>query len=288
MRKALLASAVVLAASTLLAAPASAQQLKLPRPSPKGVVTQTIGMTDVTINYSRPGVKGRTIWGDLVPYDKVWRTGANEATTISFSRDVTIEGKPLPAGTYSLHTIPGKTSWSVIFNKKADQWGSYEYDAAQDALKVQVTPTSGPNVEWMQFSFPEVATSSGKVELAWEKVRVAFTVGADTVNQALAEIRKAMTGEVKEWVLPYQAASFAHSNNLDNKAEAMQWIDKSVGMKETFWNLRLKSQMQEKAGQKKEAIATAEKAITVGKTDTDATDEWPKLEKQVAEWKAKK
>jgi hypothetical protein len=287
MRKSLFVIATVLAASMLLATPASAQ-LKLPRVSQKSTLTQTIGLTDVTINYSRPGVKGRTIWGDLVPYDKVWRTGANEATTIVFSRDVTIEGKALPAGSYSLHTIPGKTAWTVIFNKKGDQWGSYEYDAAEDALRVQVTPTSGPNVEWMEFSFPDVGTNSGKAEFAWEKVRVAFTIGTDTTNQALAEIRKALAGEVKEWTVPYSAASFVHNNNLDNKAEAMKWIDQSVGMKETFWNLRLKSQMQEKAGQKKDAIATAEKAITVGKTDKDATDEVPKLEKQVAEWKGSK
>ncbi|HKQ98610.1 MAG TPA: DUF2911 domain-containing protein [Candidatus Polarisedimenticolia bacterium] len=287
MKKALSAIAFVLVALALTAPEATAQQLKLPRVSQKGVVTQTIGMTDITITYSRPGVKGRTIWGDLVPYDKVWRTGANEATTIAFSKDVTIEGKPLPAGTYSLHTIPGKTSWSVIFNKKAEQWGSYEYDATQDALKVQVTPAAGPNVEWMQFSFPEVGTNSGKAELAWEKVRVAFNIGTDTTNQALAEIRKTLSGEVKEWTVPYGAASFAFNNNLNN-AEAMGWIDRSVGMQETFWNLRLKSQMLEKAGQKKDAIATAEKAVTVGKTDKDAADEVPKLEKQIAEWKGSK
>ncbi len=287
MRKVLFVAALVLVASMLVAAPASAQ-LKLPRVSQHSVVTQTIGLTDVTITYSRPGVKGRPIWGDLVPYDKVWRTGANEATTIVFSRDVTIEGKPLPAGTYSLHTIPGKTSWTVIFNKKADQWGSYEYKEAEDALRVQVTPSTGPNVEWMEFSFPDVGTDSGKAELAWEKVRVAFKIGTDTTNQALADIRKTLSGDVKEWNVPYGAASFAFTNNLDNKSEAMQWIDKSVGMKETFWNLRLKAQMQEKGGQKKEAIATAEKAVSVGKTDTDAADEVPKLEKQIAEWKGSK
>ena len=116
MKKILIAAAIL----TLLA-PSAFAQLKLPRVSQKASVTQTIGLTDVTVTYSRPGVKGRTIWGDLVPYDKVWRTGANEATSIAFARDVTINGKALPAGTYSLHTIPGKASWAVIFNKKVDQ-----------------------------------------------------------------------------------------------------------------------------------------------------------------------
>jgi hypothetical protein len=286
MKKVLLSIALAVPALTLMATPASAQ-LKLPRVSQKGVVTQAIGLTDVTITYSRPGVKGRTIWGDLVPYDKVWRTGANEATTISFSRDVTIEGKPLAAGTYSLHTIPGKTAWTVIFNKKADQWGSYEYAEAEDALRVQVTPATGPNVEWMEFSFPDVKNDSARAELAWEKVRVAFNIGADTTNQAMADIRKALSGEVKEWNVPYGAASFAFNNNIVTP-ETMAWVDQSVGMKETFWNLRLKAQMLDKSGKKKDAVTVAEKAVVVGKDDKDAAEEVPKLEKQIAEWKGSK
>jgi hypothetical protein len=286
MRKALLIAALVLVASMLVAAPASAE-LKLPRVSQHSVVTQTIGLTDVTITYSRPGVKGRAIWGDLVPYDKVWRTGANEATTIVFSRDVTIEGKPLPAGTYSLHTIPGKTSWTVIFNKKADQWGSYEYSEAEDALRVQVTPSAGPNVEWMEFSFPDVKNDSARAELAWEKVRVAFNIGADTTNQAMADIRKALSGEVKEWNVPFGAASFAFNNNMVT-SETMAWVDQSIGIKETFWNLRLKAQMLDKSGKKKDAVTVGEKAVVVGKDDKDATEEVPKLEKQIAEWKSSK
>jgi len=283
MKKILLSAAVV-----MLLVPSAFAQLKLPRVSQKGSVMQTVGLTDVTITYSRPGVKGRVIWGDLVPYDKVWRTGANEATTIVFSKDVTINGKPLPAGTYSLHTIPGKASWTVIFNKKADQWGSYQYDATQDALRVDVTPTTGPNVEWMTFSFPDVQTGSAQVELAWEKVRVAFTIGADTTNQALAEIRKTMSGEVKEWNVPFNAAGFVFNNNLDNKAEAMKWIDQSIALKEVFWNLRLKAQMLAKDGKLKDAVAVGEKAVGVGKSDPDAADEIPKFEKQIAEWKSGK
>jgi hypothetical protein len=283
MKKVLLSVAVL-----ALLAPSAFAQLKLPRPSPKGSVMQTVGLTDVTITYSRPGVKGRTIWGDLVPYDKVWRTGANEATTIAFSRDVSINGKPLPAGTYSLHTIPGKTSWTVIFNKKADQWGSYSYDAAQDALRVEAAPTAGPNVEWLTFSFPDVKNESTQVELAWEKLRAAFTIGVDTNTQALAEIRKTLAGEVKEWNVPYGAAGFVFNNNLDNKAEAMKWIDQSIAMKETFYNPRLKAQMLAKDGKPKDAVAFGEKAVAAGKADPNAADEVAKLEKQIAEWKSGK
>ena len=284
MKKVLL-SGVILA---LLAPCAFAQNaLKLPRVSQKAVVTQTIGLTDVTITYSRPGVKGRVIWGDLVPYDKVWRTGANEATEIAFSQDVTINGKALPAGTYSLHTIPGKTAWTVIFNKKAEQWGSYEYDSAQDALRVQVTPASGPSQEWMEFSFQDLGTDAATIELAWEKIRVPFKVETKTTEQALANIRQTLSGDVKEWNVPFGAASFAFSNNLD-KTEAMKWVDQSISLKETFWNLRLKAQMLGKDGKTKDAVAVAEKAIAVGKTDDDAKDEIPKLEKQMSDWKAGK
>ena len=283
MKKILISVAVL-----MLLAPSAFAQLKLPRPSQKGSVMQTVGLTDVTITYSRPGVKGRTIWGDLVPYDKVWRTGANEATTIVFSRDVSINGKPLPAGTYSLHTIPGTTSWTIIFNKKADQWGSYSYDAAQDALRIEAAPAAGPHVEWLTFSFPDVKNESAQVELAWEKARVAFTIGVDTNNQALADIRKTLAGEVKEWNVPYGAAGFVFNNNLDNKAEAMKWIDQSIAMKETFYNLRLKAQMLAKDGKTKDAVAFGEKAVAVGKTDPNAADEVAKLEKQIAEWKSGK
>jgi len=279
---------LVLSAAILsLLAPSAFAQLKLPRVSQKEVVTQTIGLTDVTINYSRPGVKGRVIWGGLVPYDQVWRTGANEATSIVFSQDVSINGKPLPAGTYSLHTIPGKTSWTIIFNKKADQWGSYEYDASQDALRVQATPAAGPNQEWMDFSFPELATDAATVVLAWEKVRVPFKIETKTIEQAQANIRQALSGDVKEWNVPYGAASYAFNNNLD-KTESMKWVDQSIALKETFWNLRLKAQMLAKDGKTKDAVAVGEKAMVAGKTDEDAATEMPKLEKQIADWKSGK
>ncbi len=265
---------------------AALAELKIPRVSQKATVTQTVGLTDVTITYSRPGVKGRAIWDGLVPYDKVWRTGANEATIFSVSKDVTIDGKPLPAGTYSLHTIPGKTSWTVIFNKKADQWGSYSYDAAEDALRIETRPTEGPPVEWLTFSFPDVTADVATVELAWEKARVDFKVGTDTTKQAMADIRRELAGDVKQWSVPYTAANFAFNAGPEYRAEAMKWIDQSIAMKETFGNLRLKSQILAKDGRMAEAVRVAEKAIQVGKDDKNAAMEIPILRKQMAEWKA--
>lgn len=279
MKRALLCTAL----AALLVSSASAE-LTLPRVSQKASVMQTVGLTDVTVQYCRPGVKGRVIWGELVPYDKVWRTGANEATTFSFSTPVKINGQALPAGIYSFHTIPGKTSWTLIFNKKAEQWGSYDYDATQDALRIQVTPVAGPNQEWMAFSFSDVSADSATVELAWEKLRVPFKIEADTKTQAMASINKALSGEVKDWEDPYSAASYAFNANLGN-ADALKWIDQSISLKETYWNLRLKAAILEKDGKRKEAIALAEKAVQIGKRDKDNEGEIAKTEKQIADWK---
>jgi len=147
------------------------------RVSPNAAVSQTIGTTEVRITYGRPQVNGRTIFGDLVPYGDVWRTGANEATTISFSSDVTVEGEPLSAGTYSLYTIPGKDTWTIIFNNVANQWGT-DYDKSKDALRVQVSPESAPEREMMTFFFENVTDTSGTCVLHWADVRVPVEIQA--------------------------------------------------------------------------------------------------------------
>lgn len=152
-----------------------AQENKI-RLSPKASVMQTVGFTDVTIDYSRPGVKGRTIWGALVPYNKVWRAGANEATTINFSTDVTIEGKNLPAGKYGFFTIPNKDSWTLIFNKVADQWGAFQYNEAEDALRVTVKPESNNFQEWLAYTITKTGDKSAVVSLEWEKLKVPFKI----------------------------------------------------------------------------------------------------------------
>ena len=260
------AVAVAIAAALLAAAPALAQ-LDLPRPSPKATVSQTVGLTDVTITYCRPGVKGRVIWGGLVPYDEVWRTGANEATTITFSDDVTIDGNKLPAGTYGLFTIPGKDEWTVIFNKGAKQWGAYEYKQADDALRIKVKPHPDEFRELLTMWFPAVASDSATLAICWEKLSVPVAIGVDTTNKVLAAARKA----VDDWRLPYRAATFCLDNNVD-LAEARGWMDKSVAMKETMYNLAGKARFLALDGKKADAIALAKKAITVGKAQDPKAD----------------
>ena len=146
------------------------------RVSPKASVMQVVGFTEVKIDYSRPGVKGRAIWGELVPYDKVWRAGANEATIISFSTDVTIEGKNLAGGKYSLFAIPNKNEWILIFNKVSKQWGAFEYNEAEDALRITVKPQSNGFQEWLTYSFTKVNDKSAIVNLEWEKLKVPFKI----------------------------------------------------------------------------------------------------------------
>lgn len=154
------------------------------RVSPKAFITETIGLTDVTISYSRPGVKGRKIWGGLVPYDKVWRAGANEATKITFGDNVLINGKKLQAGSYSFFIIPSSKSWTIIFNKVADQWGAFEYNESEDALRVNVTPQAISFHEWLDYTFEnmkvkEHGVNSAVVCLNWEKMKIPFTVETD-------------------------------------------------------------------------------------------------------------
>ena len=254
MRKALLTGMILLAAGA-----AYGQQMRTPRPSPKATLTQTVGLTDITLNYSRPGVKGRAIWGALVPYDKVWRTGANEATTITFSDDVWINGNKLTKGTYSLHTTPGANQWTIHFNSVADQWGSYSYDPAKDALKVQVTPEAAPHFEWMGFEIPEMTTDTAKVVLRWEKVAVPFTVDTKSTERTLAQFRNAMQ---PDWRTPYMAANFAFDNKgVATDAEMNAWLEQSLKINQNIGNLWLRARLAERAGNKAEAIRYGEMAI---------------------------
>lgn len=167
----------------LASAPAVSAQMTLPvrgtdevRQSPNAVVGQTVGTTDVLLTYGRPSVRERVIFGDLVPYGEVWRTGANEATTFTVSKDVTIEGQPLPAGTYALVTIPTERTWTVAFNRTSEQWGAFEYDAANDVLRVEVMPEEAPATEMMRFDFENVTDTSAEVVLTWAGLHVPFTV----------------------------------------------------------------------------------------------------------------
>jgi hypothetical protein len=295
--------------------PVSAQNngVRLPRPSQKASVTQTIGVTDLTITYSRPAVKGRKIWGDapaeevaankatgeatlddqnkrlkdapIVPYGHVWRTGANEATIFTVTDDVLINGQKLAAGSYSLHTVPGKDEWTIIFNGVADQWGSFRYDEKKDVLRVKTKPqTVAENQEWLLFDIPTVTPNSAQVVIRWEKVAVPFTVEIPNVEAVMrTKIDAAIAANPNDWQIPLQVArQYAGDDKWD---EAIKWADQSIKVKETFQNLSTKAQLLYLSGKKDEAFAVADQAIQRGKADKVDT---ANFEKRVADMKAGK
>ena len=283
----LAAAALLLAPASHLTAPALAQtELVLPRVSPSAVVTQTIGLTNMKVTYSRPGVKGRAIWGGLVPLNEVWRTGANEATTFETSDPITVAGQKLPAGTYSFYTVPSNDEWTIVFSNAKGAWGSSEYTEKNDALRVKVKPQSAPHEEWMSFSFDNLTPSGGELAIRWEKVRVPVPIQVDVNEKAMANVKAAMASmKADDWRTPFRSAQYFFGVD-QNIPEATQWAEKSVSIQQNYFNMSLLADMQMKAGKTKDAIATAEKAVQLGKADKDKPDTRP-TEKKVAEWKQK-
>lgn len=267
-----------------LAAAASAQQIDLPRPSPKASVMQTVGVTEVSIHYNSPGVKGRPIWGELVPYGEVWRTGANENTTITFDTPVKIGGTELPAGTYGLQTIPTQDQWTVIFSKDAELWGAFNYKQENDALRIQVKPRPAAEpVERMRFTIEDVTDNSAEVVLAWEKLEVPFTVEVDTPKLAAAAASEAI-----RWQTPYQAANWCIQNDtcLD---DAGRWLDASIALSPTYANQRAKATLLAKKNDFQGAVSWGEKALAAAKASQQPPPQatLAEFEKQVGEWKGK-
>ena len=278
----------------LSAAPAALAQLQPPLPSPNATVAQSIGMTKVEVAYSRPHVKGatrkeeRVIWGALVPYDQVWRTGANAVTKITFDGDVTVEGQKLAAGAYGLYTIPGKADWTVIFNKVTT--GSVaDYSAEKDALRVKVKPEAMEMHELFTIEFPQVTSSSAVLALRWEKLSVPVQLAVDTQAQFLAAAKDAVAkAKADDWRTSLTAARYLYDNKYAS-ADAAAFLGKSLAVKETFNNVSFKATVLAGEGKKKEALAAAQKAMALKDADPKPSPEaLADLEKKMAEWKAAK
>lgn len=245
------------------------QALKVPAPSPVQTIKQAFALTEISLEYSRPSVKGRVIFGDLVPFGKIWRTGANGATKITFGEDVKIDGVALTAGTYAIYSIPNKDSWELMFYKDLSLGGNVaEYKKENEVAKLVLkTKTIADKIECFTMDISDITSSSAMINLTWEKTRVGFTVVADIDTR----IMKAIDANVVQDNRPYfQAASYYYESNKD-LIKAAEWADKAFAANpNAYWILMLKAKIQAKQKDKKAAIITAEQVITIateGKND---------------------
>ncbi len=250
---------------------------RVPRPSQGAMVKQIVGLSDVTVTYHRPGVKGRAIWGNVVKYGEPWRAGANEPTLVTFSDEVTIGGKKLAAGTYRLIVFPAERGdWTVVFNSEVKNWGSI-YEAKYDTLKLAVKPGTVPMTEWMTFSFEDPTANTVQLALTWEKVRLMIPIEVNT----LAKIQ----GSLGTWQLLANAARYAVDNNLYLN-DAMGWADRSIALDRNPRNLQVKAELLAKAGKTADAIALGQEAIKMAKAK-DANANTSQLETLVKGWSGK-
>jgi Protein of unknown function (DUF2911). len=274
---------LAVAATLIFSSSNASAQLDLPRPSPSAKVSQVIGLTEVSVEYSSPAVKGRPIWGALVPYDQMWRTGANQATKITFSRDVTLGDKPVPAGSYALFTIPAKGAWTVILNKKADQAGTArDYKADLDLVRFQVHAKPAPHRERLAFLFSDFTEDKGSLDLEWDKLRVSIPIKVNTEEQALVNITKGIDGA---WRTYANAARYLGETKKDYDT-GLKYIDQSISLKEDWFNLWIKATLLAGKGRAKEAIGLGEKAYQLGQKAEFFFLE-PEIKKTLAEWKKK-
>lgn len=264
-------------------------QINMPAPSPKGTVSQIVGLTEIEIEYSRPGVKDREIFGDLVPYGETWRTGANESTKISFSDEVTVEDNKLAAGTYALYTVPGQEEWTIIISNNTELWGSTGYNEADDAARFKVTPETLPfQIETFTIQIEGITNTSAEVSLMWDKTKVSFTVETEIDSKVMADIDRYVNNmERTNSGLYYQAASYYYEADKDLD-QALTWINKALEARDdAFWYAHLKAKILAKKENYQEAIAAAEKSKEMAKAANN--NDYVRLnEKAIAKWKEMK
>ena len=240
-----------------------AQQLNTPQPSPTANIKQNFALSNIEISYSRPGIKGRKVFGDLVPYGKVWRTGANNATTITFGEEVTIGGKKVPAGKYGLLTIPGENEWTFIISKQTSVTSPADYKQDQDVVRVQAKPTTLPfSIETFMISIDNIKSSSCEIGFGWDNVYTAFEVQADVESKVMEQIKNSMEKDNR----PYFNAALYYIDNGKDLNKAVEWLDKAYAQNpEAFWVLYQKARAQKMLGKKTDAVATSNKSIDLAK-----------------------
>lgn len=276
---------------SLLATVANVSAQDLPRPSPNAKVDQVVGLTEISVTYSRPGVKDRVIWGDLVPYGELWRAGANKATMIEVSHAIKVNGQDLPAGSYSFFILPGKDGrWTAIFNQETELWGTSNYDKEKDQLRLEVKVQDLTTAsERLEYHFLDVDMESAVLAMDWENKRLALNIESNPIEQAQENIASALEDATDEnrWKVYRNAASFARDYEMT--AEGLKWIQESVKLKETWYGYWLYGQLLAQNKNYKEATAKGKKAIELGesqaKEDGDVFGYTSRIQADIDSWK---
>lgn len=264
------------------ASTALAQRIELPAASPGAKVSQTVGVTEISVEYSSPAVKNRKIWGGLLPYGEVWRAGANAATKVTFSKDVTVDGKAVPAGSYAFFVIPTASKWTLILSKKTDQFGAFTYKKEDDLLRVDVKPQPIAPRERLAYLISNFSDSAASLDLEWEKVRASLPIKLHTEEQVAATIKGLQNGGWQPWTA---AARY----ELDKKHwdDGLQLVEKSIDLKETWLNTFVKAQLLAGRGNYKEAYPLAQKAKEMGDKDGQSFFMKDEVDAALKNWKGK-
>lgn len=264
MRKLLLTISLL---SILFTSHLVAQQIQMPQASPAAKISQKVGLTDVTVEYSRPSMKGRKIFGELVPFGAVWRTGANSATILDFSTDVSVNGNQIPKGKYALYTIPEKSKWTIVLSKNTDLWGSIGYSPNEDIVRFSVEPNKlSRKYETFEITFNNMTDNSADLSLKWENTRVEFKIST--------EVDPIVMGQIKELVIDkpthdpsllYAAANYYYTNQKDIN-QAYEWISESVESDPKYWTMHLKAKIEASLGKNSDAKTSAEESMKLAES----------------------
>ncbi len=274
-----------LAPLALLALPLMVAAQDLPAPSPSAKVEQRIGLTDVTVSYSRPSAKGRTIFGDLVPYNELWRLGANKATLFETTGLLYMEGGKLPPGKYAVFAIPTEREWEIVFNSDTDLWGTDGYKQEKDVLRIKAPKMEVPMTETFTIGFDNLTQDKGELVFRWERTHVALAIGSPATDQGMANIREALAKPDADFRAYARSAAFALDRGADPK-EAYQWASKSVTLEKKYWNMFTLAKAQAAMEMYPEAITTGKEAVALATAEKDSGAQKSYQEK-VNEWTAK-
>lgn len=270
----------------LLSLPLLTSAQELPAPSPTAKVEQRIGLTDVTVEYSRPSMKGRKIFGDLVPYNEVWRTGANKATILTTNGPLTLEGQELPAGKYSVFAVPYEGgSWEVIFNSNTELWGAYDRKEAEDVLRMKCPAREAQTTETFTIGFDNLGTEQADLVFRWEKTEAYLTLKVDAKTAAIKNITMAIADPKADFRTYARSASYYLDNDL-GVDQALEWAQKSVTLEKKYWNVFTLAKAQAASGNFADAVTNGEQAVELAKAEKD-DGAMKSYGEKVAEWKTK-